>query len=210
MNKIYTHLIQTPCRIIFSGPSGSGKSELVKRILENNSEIFFPKIPAKILYCCKESCPNWSFSEPNFTLSFVSEIPSLEDIESNSLIIVDDFMEELSKQQQLLSLFVRSSRHRGISVFLLVQNFFYKNMRNLTLNATHIVLFKSPRDSSFISPLSRQIFPRNPKYLEASFEDSTKQPYGYLLINTTQEQDENLRLSSSFFQEEAKVYMPLK
>jgi hypothetical protein len=209
MNKSYDHLVHTPCRIIFSGPSGSGKSELVKQILQRHLSVFYPKIPSKIVYCCKEKPPNWMFFS-TINIRFLPEIPSIEDIDPNSLLIIDDFMEELSKQKEILSLFVRSSRHRGISVFLLVQNFFYKNMRNLTLNATHIVLFKSPRDSSFIVPLARQIFPSNPKYLEAAFQDATKVPHGYLLINTTQEQDESLRLTSSFFTEDAKVYVPLK
>lgn len=203
MNINYDNYIHTPCRVIFAGPSGCGKSELVHTILKR-SEIFYPPLPKKIKYFYKESLP----IQHNPQIEYINAKPTSDDIEDNSICIIDDWMTSVGKAD-LLTLFTVYSRHRNISVFLLVQNFFFKSLRELTLNASHIVLFKSPRDSSFVNYLARQMFPNDKHYLTSAYAHATIKPHSYLLINTTQHQVEDHRLSSSFLPERAIIYLPL-
>jgi len=210
MNNSFEYKIKVPCRILIAGPSGCGKSSLIAKLLTRQSEVFDPKPHKKVIYCCKESSSNFVDIPNDINFTVLKEIPSIDELPEDSLLILDDFMEDLSKSSEICSLFIRTSRHRNISVIFLVQNLFYKNIRTISLNATHLVIFKSPRDSSFITHLARQIFPGRHDYLMSAFADATKKPHGYLLINITQDQDESLRLSSSFFAEEALVYIPLR
>jgi hypothetical protein len=70
-------------------------------------------------------------------------------------------MAQSSKDKRIAELFIKGSYHRNLSIILIVQNIFHqgKEMRNISLNAHYIVLFKSPRDKQDISMLARQINP---------------------------------------------------
>jgi len=205
MNRTYDNLIQLPCRIVIAGPSGCGKSELTLNLIKRQKEVFDYGFPSKILYCYKESLPKCTASN----IEFYNGLPNLEDLKANTLIVIDDFMIECCKDDTIVSLFTRMSRHRNLSVILLVQNIFFKNLRNLTLSATHIVIFKSPRDISFVNYLAKQMFPKHKNYLQEAYAHATKKAHSYLLINITQRQKEEHRVSSSFFAEQAVVYLPL-
>jgi hypothetical protein len=56
-------------------------------------------------------------------------------------------------------------------------------MRNISLNAHYIVLFKSPRDKQQISMLARQINPGKVQEFMRSYEDATSRPHGYLMLD---------------------------
>lgn len=168
-------------------------------------ELFHPELPKKIKYFYKETLA----SQNNPQITYINVKPTIDDFEDNSVIVIDDWMTCIGKGDDLLSLFTVYSRHRNVSVFLLVQNFFFKSLRELTLNATHIVLFKSPRDSSFVNYLARQMFPNNKRYLTSAYGHATLNPHSYLLINTTQNQAEEHRLSSNFLPERSIVYLPV-
>ena len=46
-----------------------------------------------------------------------------------------------------------------------------------------MVFFKIPRDTSQISHLAKQMYPGKVKFIQESFENATKVPYGYLVID---------------------------
>ena len=65
-------------------------------------------------------------------------------------------------------------------------------MRNISLNAHYILLFKSPRDKQQISMLARQVDPGRVQEFMRSYEDATSLPHGYLALDlkpTTSDQD---------------------
>ena len=83
------------------------------------------------------------------------------------MIVLDDLMAQSSKDKRIADLFTKGSHHRNLSIIYIVQNIFHqgKEMRNISLNAHYIVLFKSPRDKQQISMLTRQVIS---KYREST------------------------------------------
>ena len=69
----------------------------------------------------------------------------------------------------------------------------------MSLNCHYLVLFKSPRDSSQITHLAKQMYPGNSRYMLESFQDATIRPYGYLLCDLKPETPADFRLWASIF-----------
>ena len=69
----------------------------------------------------------------------------------------------------------------------------------MSLNCHYLVLFKSPRDSSQINHLAKQMFPGHVKYMQESFQDATSRPYGYLLCDLKTERPTDFRLRTNIF-----------
>lgn len=78
----------------------------------------------------------------------------------------------------------------------LVQNVFHqgKNSRTISLNANYIVLFKNPRDKLQINTLAQQMYPGRKSYCMDSYEDATKEPFSYLIVDLKANTPEPLRL----------------
>ena len=77
-------------------------------------------------------------------------------------------------------------------------------MRNASLNAHYMFLFKNPRDSSKIGHLARQMFPGYKKYMQEAFEDATSKPYGYLLCDLKNDCPADFRLRTNILPEETQ------
>ena len=88
-----------------------------------------------------------------------------------------------------------------MSVIYIVQNLFNrtKNHRTMSLNSNYIVLFKNPRDKAQVTFLSRQVFPHKPKILQQAYNDATRHPHSYLLLDFQQSTPENRRLKTEIF-----------
>jgi hypothetical protein len=70
-------------------------------------------------------------------------------------------------------------------------------MRNISLNAHYIVLFKSPRDKQQISMLARQINPGKVQEFMRSYEDATSRPHRYLMLDLKPTTDDQKRLKTN-------------
>ena len=93
-----------------------------------------------------------------------------------------------------------------MSCIHIVQNLFFGGLRTPRVNAHYIVLMKSPADKLQISNLGRQIFPTNTKFFMESYNDACSRPYGYLLVDLTQEADDKHRIKANIFPYEFTVY----
>ena len=82
-----------------------------------------------------------------------------------NLVVIDDLMHELSNDQRMTNLFTEGCHHRNLSVIFILQNIFHrgKELRDMSLNSHYLVVFKSPRDSSQVNHLARQMFPGHVK-----------------------------------------------
>ena len=80
----------------------------------------------------------------------------------------------------------------------------------MNLNTHYIVLFKNPRDAGQVATLARQMYPGKSKFVIESYEDATKEPYGYLLIDLRPETDERYRIRTKIFPDDERqfVYVP--
>ena len=179
---------------VCSGPTGSGKTELMKNIILNIDEMMSPK-PTKILWYYAESQPKLE-AELGHVVTFMEGLPELSEFNTGEpvLVIVDDFMSECNSE--ITKLFTKGSHHRNLSIWFLMQNFFHqgKGIRTITLNAQYIILFKNPRDSQQIKVLAKQMYGTDSRAMEEAYIDATSVPHGYLLIDLKQGTPESRRL----------------
>ena len=190
---------KVPANFYVSGQSQSGKSFLVRQLLQHTNELFYP-VPTKIIYCYGEYQKEFEeLRNVDLVEGFPSNLDDLTKGHYQSIVVLDDLMGECSKDQRVSDLFTRGSHHKGISVFYLTQNLFPpgKLSRTISLNCHYIFVFKNPRDSLGIATLAKQMFPRQSNYLVDSFHDATKHPYSYLLIDCHPQTPENIRLRTN-------------
>ncbi|GFX85997.1 uncharacterized protein TNCV_3719411 [Trichonephila clavipes] len=184
-----------PFTLILAGPSGSGKSQFVKKLIENKMIKPFPK---KIIWCYGVY---QALYEEMLNISFHEGIPSNLHQSSDALIVIDDLMGELGNDPQLTKLFVKFLHHRNLSIIFVVQNIFHKGKEigEISLNAHYLVLFKNRRDQSQITHLGRQLYALKVKFFQECYADATSKPYGHLLIDLKPETDESLHVRKGMF-----------
>lgn len=198
---------ECPAATTIVGPSMSGKTVLAMRILQNAKHIY--RIPPKrIVYAYGVYQKVFSQLEADVdNLSLHDGLPGRELIESlgsedsehHALLVLDDLMDEITKSAEMCALFTREVHHRRISVIMLSQNIFHQSRysRTITLNTSYLILMKTCRDLQQIHCLSRQMFPDTPKRLVEAYDDATRQPRGYLVVNNlTSSGDDDIRLST--------------
>ena len=68
-----------------------------------------------------------------------------------------------------------------------------------------MVIFKSPRDKTQFTNLVKQFMPREYRILLRAFEDATRLPRSYLLLNMRPETDDKFRVRARILND---VYYP--
>ena len=194
-------IFKHPFTCMLAGPSKSGKTTLLTKILVNNKRLI-DKQPDQIYY----SYSRWqnSFTKLLQTLpdvKFIEGLPDLDEFNENlnNLLILDDLMTECGKNDDIKKLFTIDSNHKNLSVFFLTQNLFSndKNNRTISLNTNYMIIFNNPRDQSQFFYLARQMFPKNPQFLEECYNDAVVcNPYGYLFLDFTQTTPTDQRVST--------------
>ena len=86
---------QAPFSLIISGSSGSGKSYYIKEMIKNNK---IHPMPCYIEWRYAEIAPEYTDLTTN--IKYVKGIPtSLDYLKKNSLLILDDLMEEIKDKK---------------------------------------------------------------------------------------------------------------
>ena len=195
-----------PTSIVVAGPTRSGKTYFVIKCLKHS---LIQPFPNRILFLYKEWQP--AYDELKILLPDVEFHEGVDAASLNSLtvadknlVIIDDLMSSAGDSKQISKLFTQESHHKNLTVIFLVQNLFYhgKEMRNISLNAHYLVLYKNPRDKSQIRYLAQQIFPENTKFLANAFNNATLHPHSYLLLDLHPETLEDFRTLTNIFPEE--------
>ena len=200
-----------PFRCVICGPACSGKSYFVARFLQNVDAMTDVKFGKIVLYF---GAWQESYRSLGDRVQFRAGVPDVADVEEFDgrepvLLILDDLMIE-AKNKSVIDLFTKGWHHRSISIFFITQNFLYREMRTISLNSSHFIIFKNPRDRSQISHLARQLFPDSPKFLVEAYNDSTSRAHGYLMIDLTQSCPDHLRIKADIFPEEKFVTVYVK
>ena len=146
------NLISTKNRVCISlvGPSETGKSQLIYSWLKIGT--FQPKFD-KIYFFYQHSQPLYNVMQKEIkNLEFLQGvnfgfIDSLKNNGTKYLIIFDDSCEEICNSKAFVDI-ATAGRHRGLSTIYIKHNLFHQSKlgREVELQNTHIVFFKSPRD----------------------------------------------------------------
>lgn len=168
----------------------------------------------RILFYYSEWQPG--YIEYGDNVEFHEGLPQNIDYSSDprpKLVIIDDLMREASNNT-VIDLFTKGSHHKNLSVIFITQNLFHqgRGMRDISLNANYIVIFKNPRDRAQIRHLAQQVCPENTKFLQEVYNDATTIPHGYLLLDLKQSTPDNCRFRTSIFPDDEYqyVYIPRK
>ena len=210
MNLISDKIFLHPFTCLIAGPTQSGKTTLLKKILENNQTYIDPP-PTRVVYCYSR----WqeSFDVLKLTISNIEFYLGIIDVdelskEQNNLIILDDLMTECTKDSAILNLFTIDSHHKNISVILISQNLFSqgKYSRTISLNCQYLVILNNPRDKSQIFYLARQMYPTNPNFLIECYNDATEnKEYGYLFIDLKQSTPKDYRIQTGITLDDQRI-----
>lgn len=205
-----------PFTAILSGSSGCGKSYFVKALLENMDQTMSTR-PDKVIWCYGAYQPLYDELGKHVNVHFMEGLPSSLTDESlfppgNNLLVVDDCMAEALNCDEICKAFTMYRHHRKLSVILLVQNLFHqgKYSRTLSLNANYLILFKSPRDKLQIRILAQQMFPGQKDYFLQVFNDATREPFSYLIVDLRPECSEELRLRTGILPHQWSVVYQYK
>ncbi len=178
------------------GPSKSGKSTFINKLLQ--SDIIFPQ-PEHYFYFYGQIIPKDKLNH----VIYKQGLPNVDSIPSQSVVVLDDLMHEVGKNDSMLNLFTRVAHHRQCFIIYVTQNLFHqsKNCRSMNLNVHYLVLFKNVRDRTIIHKLAMQMYPKNIKFLVDAFEEATSEPYTYLFMDLQANTPSIIRIRSDLFNE---------
>ena len=207
MNK----LISTKNRVFISlvGPSETGKSPLIYNWLKIGT--FQPKFD-KIYFFYQHSQPLYDVMQKEIENPELVEgvnfefIDSLKNNGTKYLLNFDDSCEEICNSKAFVDI-ATAGRHRGLSTIYIKHSVFHHSKlgRDVELQNTHIVLFKSPRDVLQVTTLSTQLGLGSE--LVDWYRDATSVPFGHLLIDLSPRTDDRLRYCTNNGSVPSKFYI---
>ena len=190
-----------PFNALFSGPSQSGKTTILRKVLENHEETIagLNKDIIKVVWCYGKWQKYYDQKLKGVEFKYINEMPDEDDVKGFDIIVIDDLMHKIEKNPYVSVLFTAGTHHDKQSIIVLTQNFYQKGeiCNTLRKNAHYVILFKDPGDTSQVRTMSWRMFPEYPKYLMSAYRLATSIPHGYLLIDRSQGTDDNCRLRTN-------------
>ena len=215
-NKIYDVSFKCPFNCIISGSSGSGKTNKLLEFLQLRDVICNEKF-YKVYYFFSMWQPIYDQMQTRKLVdNFIEGVPDMDtlmsmieynDLSGHQLLIFDDLLSEIvSRKDNLMSqLMTVLGHHKKLSIILVSQMLFkpgdYK-YSILTENVHYLLIFKSPRNSSKIIHLAKQISPYDIEFIVKSYKEATKDAYSYMLFDFRQSTPEQIRIRSKIFPSE--------
>ena len=186
--------LKHPFTAVVAGPTGSGKTRLLMRLIKS-AKWMSVNPPEEIIYCYGE----WQkvfdeLPEVNFHDGMIDVDRDIPKDNRPRWLIIDDLMEEVVGTKESNKLYTKGSHHKNISVFFVVQNPFKNGLRTVSLNTHYFFFMKNPRDNQMIVNFAKQSFPGRVDKVRDAYQHATSEPYGYLLVDLRQETDDDMRL----------------
>ena len=203
-------IFRHPCNIMIVGPTGSGKTVITTKLIRQAQYMFKP-IPQRFIWCYSEYQDIYK-SMPQ--VEFIEGLPSMDMLRKDThipkMVILDDLMTSMNKTN-LSELFTKGSHHTNTTIVNLVQNLFYEGIRTSRINSHYLLLLRNPNEKSQIHKLSNQLYPEKRRFLIDVYNDATRLPYTYLLIDLHQKTPDSLRLRTNIFQNNiCHIYQSIK
>ena len=134
-------------------------------------------------------------------------IDSLKNNSTKYLLIFDDSSEMICNSKAFVDI-ATAGRHQGLSPIYIKHNLFHQSKlrRDVELQNTHIVCFKSPGDVMQVSTLGAQLGLGSE--LVDWYRDATSVRFGHLLIDLSPWTDDRLRYCTNIGSIPSKFYIP--
>ena len=178
-----------PFTMIVAAPTGFGKTVYVYNLLQRADQAIEPP-PERIIICYSHWQPLYTAMQDTIpNIEFMRGIPSnLEqdsflDTSKRNLIVFDDLMSDISKDDRMTDLFTKGSHHRNLSVIVLMQNFYEPRTVTMRRNCQYLILGNMPMDLQTIKTMSQRMFPDKPNYMMDMYKEATSTPYGFLVMD---------------------------
>ena len=138
---------KSPSNIMLCSPSGTGKTQISLQILKHKEEMF-EITPKKLIICY--SIWQEAYDAVKQDAIFFKGIPTrkhLEDwakaIQGHSVLVLDDLLNDMLTSKNLPeseAIFTKYGHHLNMSVIVLSQNIFWKNLRTISLQIHYFIL----------------------------------------------------------------------
>ena len=134
-------------------------------------------------------------------------IDSLKNNGTKCLLIFDDSCEEVCNSKVFVDI-TTAGRHRGLSTIYIKHNLFHQSKlgRDVELENTHIVPFKSPCDVMHVTTLSTQLGLSSE--LVDWYPDATSVRFGHMLFDLSPRTDDRLRFCTNTGSIALKFHIP--
>ena len=209
--------LETPCSIYFSGPTQSGKTTLLFKLLKNRNKIFKGG-PFHVIYYCLDKTKEFEKNE-DLVDEWIREVPSADSVREKtemyensggSIVVLDDMCDDLEKN--ITKLFTVYSHHFRITVILINQSLFVRKdwFRRILENITHTVIFKNNKDKRQFTYFAMKFAPTRWKYLQQAYEKYSNTPYSYLWFDSHQTTPAELSVKTKIFEEYPVVILENK
>lgn len=204
-----------PMSAILAGATKSGKTTFIQKLLLNADKMFSKPVE-EIIVVYMTWQPSYEILEAEFQskIKFRNDIPSKAELleitkndDSQRILLIDD-MQSAINNSDLADIVCVLASHRNISVFLLVQNFYYdsKILRTVSLNVQGIFLFKNRRSEQQVKTLATQLSPGNREFiLDAYRKACGYSQHGYLYIDLHPLGDPRYQYRTNIFADEDTI-----
>jgi hypothetical protein len=202
--------LKHPFRALVAGPSGAGKTNLIKSILQEMGSLISPQNSPNSVYYYYNTWQSiyQEMKDAKLVTSFIKGSPNSDEFKSlankdlrkgGSLFIIDDSIN--ISNPHLLEIFTTLSHHCDASIIFISQNLFAQNgdFRTISLNCQYFFIMKSPRDMHQINAFAKQMFPGENSFIIDAYKHATEKPYSYILFDAHQETAQFLRVRARIF-----------
>lgn len=179
---------------IIHGGTGTGKSTLTQKIINNAKNLIDPPVLSTI-YAYGQVSENVKDLESRpdvVTVPGCPDIEMLKNTESPFLVTLDDLMLS-AKPDYLADLFSVQSHHLGFSIIFITHNLFAPSLRVPRQSCHYLILLKAVNSKLQVKCLGSQLFPGSKGFMQA-VEDAWSEDYGYIFIDSHPKTPSDLRL----------------
>lgn len=205
-------VFKSPSSILVVGPSNSGKTTFLSKLLLENQDVFEVP-PRKIVYCYGSWQP--LFERQDFKgIHFHEGVPTEDDLQrwftkesKGSVLVMDDLMSDGGDDKTVLKIFTQHSHHMNLTTFYICQDLFPKGKyaKTISRNAQYIIVFKNPRDTLAIKTLLIQMYPSTWRKVLDLYNDVTKPAWSYLVFDLHPRTPDTCRLVSHVLKHEGCI-----
>ena len=208
--------LRLPGHALFTGATQSGKTRLCLHLLEN-TQLFEPK-PRRILFHYDQFQDSYLETKRKLALEGVElllfkgcsgiSLESIEKIEGQTILLIDDFSEETSSSQEIARI-ATNGRHKNISLWLVWHSLFSRHAasRIICQNIRWFFFLPSLRLESQLRTFGSQLGMKNRLlWAYGKCQEDQSEDHRYLAVDVGPTTPDILRLRSNLHQTKQFCY----